>query len=233
MDAARAGDEVWVLKVPNYVVEAWNNAPKMPVGTLIVEDVPGQDPKLKMELVGSLAQPLPKRYDMMSEDNCALQVFSQEGDKISVKGQVEMKLDAKVAPAYRDSEGRLVVDKNFARITREKVEEEKRKVQANTLQVIPGRPRRPLPRNIPHKRKTDKEDGTSMKRSRLEKDELERELFRMFEKDKYLRLATLQTRLNQPNAWLKEVLNEIAVLNRSGPNLGQYELKNEYKTSVD
>lgn len=232
MDTSQAGDDVWIVKVPNYVAQAWTSAPNLSVGKLVMEDVAAQAPKLSLELTGPLAQSLPKRYDITSEENHALQVFTQVGDSLSVKGHVSSKLDARVRATYRDKEGRLIVDESFARITRAKAEEEKRKVQANTIQVIKGRITRPLPRNIQHKRKNDDEVGTKLKRSRLEKDELEKELFRLFEKEKYWHLATLQANLNQPSAWLKEVLNEIAVLNRSGPNLGQYELKREYKTSM-
>lgn len=45
-------------------------------------------------------------------------------------------------------------------------------------------------------------------------------------------LGLLQAKLNQPGPWLKEVVNDIAVLNRSGPNLGKYELKPDYQADT-
>ena len=39
----------------------------------------------------------------------------------------------------------------------------------------------------------------------------------------------LQKETDQPEVWLKEVLGEIAVLNKRGPNAKLWELKKEYK----
>lgn len=50
-------------------------------------------------------------------------------------------------------QGRLVVDENFSRIAKEKADDEKRKVQANRIEVINRQITRPLPLNKLHKKK--------------------------------------------------------------------------------
>lgn len=39
----------------------------------------------------------------------------------------------------------------------------------------------------------------------------------------------LQKETDQPDVWLKEVLGEIGILNKRGPNAKLWELKKEYK----
>ncbi len=44
--------------------------------------------------------------------------------------------------------------------------------------------------------------------------------------------SPLQARINQPVAWLKEVLGQVAVQVRSGPHKDEWELKKEYRTTA-
>ena len=42
-------------------------------------------------------------------------------------------------------------------------------------------------------------------------------------------LMQLQKETDQPATWLKEVLSEVAILNKRGPNAKLWELKKEYR----
>lgn len=64
----------------------------------------------------------------------------------------------------------------------------------------------------------DKKARDSTKRVRMERDMLENMLFKLFEKTPYWTLLQLQKQTEQPTAFLKEVLTDIAVVNKKGPN---------------
>ncbi len=63
----------------------------------------------------------------------------------------------------------------------------------------------------------EKKNKDSNKRVRIEKDDLEHMLFKLFEKTPYWTIQQLQKQLEQPTSYLKEVLTEIAVVNKKGP----------------
>ena len=51
----------------------------------------------------------------------------------------------------------------------------------------------------------------------------------LFERQSLWSFKQLVAETRQPAVWLKEVLTELAVLNRRGPNTGMYALKEEYR----
>lgn len=67
----------------------------------------------------------------------------------------------------------------------------------------------------------------------MEKSDLENLLFRLFERQPSWSFNRLQSETNQPTAFLKEVLNEIALLNRKGPNQYLWELKPDYRHDIN
>mmetsp|Transcript_1644 Transcript_1644/g.3840 ORF Transcript_1644/g.3840 Transcript_1644/m.3840 type:complete len:161 (-) Transcript_1644:174-656(-) len=70
------------------------------------------------------------------------------------------------------------------------------------------------------------------KRVRMEKDELEKLLFSLFEKRPNWSLSDLVEATDQPQAWLKEILLQVAVLNKKGNVKGSYALKPEYAVNL-
>ncbi|KAK9472584.1 transcription initiation factor IIF, beta subunit [Dipodascopsis tothii] len=67
------------------------------------------------------------------------------------------------------------------------------------------------------------------KASRMPRNELLDLLFKLFEEYDYWSLKSLRERTKQPEAFLKEVLESIAILNKKGPYALRYSLKPEYK----
>jgi transcription initiation factor TFIIF subunit beta len=63
----------------------------------------------------------------------------------------------------------------------------------------------------------------------MPRDDLLNLLFNAFSKEDYWTLRALSDFTQQPLTWLKDVLLEIAILNKRGPYSGMYELKAEYK----
>ena len=70
---------------------------------------------------------------------------------------------------------------------------------------------------------------TSRRRPSAEKHVLEDRLMGLFERQSLWSFKQLVAETRQPAVWLKEVLTELAVLNRRGPNTGMYALKEEYR----
>jgi len=67
------------------------------------------------------------------------------------------------------------------------------------------------------------------KRERMEQTQLEALIFQAFYKKDLLTLSELDRDLEQPIAYLKEILGKICVYHTSGKNRLHYEIKDEYK----
>ncbi|GJP54424.1 hypothetical protein CLOM_g13511 [Closterium sp. NIES-68] len=70
------------------------------------------------------------------------------------------------------------------------------------------------------------------KRVRMSRDLVEAKLFALFEERPHWTLKHLTDATQQPQQFLKEVLGDMCVYNKRGPNQGLYELKPEYKHST-
>ena len=67
-----------------------------------------------------------------------------------------------------------------------------------------------------------------IQKTRMDKHLLIQEIFNMFSKSKYLNIKQISNQLQQPDAYLKEILNQICDYTTSGVNKGYYSLKNNY-----
>ena len=65
--------------------------------------------------------------------------------------------------------------------------------------------------------------------ARMPRDQLLDELFKAFQERERWAIKALRERTQQPEAYLKEVLSEIAFLHRSGEFNGNWELMANYK----
>ncbi|KAG9148991.1 hypothetical protein Leryth_010596 [Lithospermum erythrorhizon] len=75
--------------------------------------------------------------------------------------------------------------------------------------------------------------GPEVKRTRRDRGELEDIMFKLFERQPNWTLKQLVQETDQPAQFLKEILNELCMYNKRGTNQGTYELKPEYKKSVE
>jgi len=64
---------------------------------------------------------------------------------------------------------------------------------------------------------------------RIGKEDLASHLFKHFEEHEYWSMKGFREVTNQPEAYLKEVLEEIAIMNKSGPYSGKWSLRPEFK----
>ncbi|XP_019435981.1 PREDICTED: transcription initiation factor IIF subunit beta-like [Lupinus angustifolius] len=87
--------------------------------------------------------------------------------------------------------------------------------------------------NSKDKKRTQPVKQTDTKRTRRDRGELEDIMFKLFERQPNWALKQLVQETDQPAQFLTEILNELCVYNKRGANQGTYELKPEYKKSVD
>ena len=77
--------------------------------------------------------------------------------------------------------------------------------------------------DIKNDKKVEKE-----RRTRIDKNELKLKIFNLFSEKNYLTNKEIANQLQQPDSYLKEVLNEICDYISSGANKGCYVLKSDY-----
>ena len=70
-----------------------------------------------------------------------------------------------------------------------------------------------------------------LKAARIPRNELLDLLFKLFNEYTYWPFSALKQRVQQPEAYLKEILEEIAYLQKSGPHMSQWHLKDASKYS--
>lgn len=87
-----------------------------------------------------------------------------------------------------------------------------------------------LSREVAAKREAARSEGRA---SRMDKERMMKLLFDLFNQYDYWTLKGLREKTNQPEAYLKECLDSIAVMERKGPYALKYRLKEEYKRSRD
>lgn len=79
----------------------------------------------------------------------------------------------------------------------------------------------------------EKKRPQDAKAARLEREELTDLLAKKFREYKYWRIGSLKEAINQPEAWLREVLGQIAMLVKTGPAANTWTLRPEWAAAVD
>ncbi|KAK6336317.1 hypothetical protein TWF696_001879 [Orbilia brochopaga] len=126
----------------------------------------------------------------------------------------------------------------FARYLKRKrdiMEEEQRKKHIQVLEkIMPGAPLPSTNENLfdhaIQKPGNEKKKTQENKATRMPRNELLDALFTCFSEYEFWTLKGLRERLNQPEAYLKETLESIATLLKTGPFALKWQLKPEYKS---
>ncbi|RCV17006.1 hypothetical protein SEVIR_3G188900v4 [Setaria viridis] len=256
LETARADRSVWLMKCPPVVSRAWQAAsassssdaanpnPVVAKVVLSLDLLSTEEPSLqateepslqfKMELAQTNnAGNTPKSYSLnMFQDFVPMCVFSESNQgKLSCEGKVEHKFDME---PHSDN---LV---NYGKLCRERTQ--KYMVKSRQVQVLDndhGMSMRPLPGMVglipsgsKEKKKPTPTKPSDVKRTRRDRTEMENIIFKLFERQPNWALKALVQETDQPEQFLKEILNDLCVYNKRGPNQGTHELKPEYKKST-
>ncbi|KAL8868455.1 MAG: hypothetical protein Q9174_004982 [Haloplaca sp. 1 TL-2023] len=76
--------------------------------------------------------------------------------------------------------------------------------------------------------KKTKPKGQRLKAARMPANELKDQIFQCFKQHKYWALRTMRAVVDQPEAYLKQQLEEVAIMHRSGPFNNYWSLKSSY-----
>ncbi|XP_022769096.1 general transcription factor IIF subunit 2-like [Durio zibethinus] len=244
LETGKTDKSVWLMKSPVVVAKSWKSeaasaSNSQPVAKVVLSLDPRKpdDPsslQFTMEMAGPEAGSIPKIYSLnMSKDFVPMCVFSETSQgSVAMEGKVENKFDMK--PHEQNLE-------EYGRLCRERTN--KSMIKNRQIQVIDkdrGVHMRPMPgmvglisSNPKDKKKTTPVKQSEMKRTRRDRGELEDIMFKLFERQPNWALKQLVQETDQPAQFLKEILNELCVYNKRGTNQGTYELKPEYKKSVE
>ncbi|XP_031269018.1 general transcription factor IIF subunit 2 [Pistacia vera] len=240
LDTVGASTEVYLMKCPVAVAKSWQShaasSDFQPVAKFIesIDPLHPEDRKFKMEMLSSESVNLPKRYTLnRAKEIVPMSIFSETNQgRVAIEGFVEKKFDMK--PYEENIE-------EYGRLCRERTN--KSMIKNRQIQVIDndhGVHMRPMPGMVglisstsKEKKKTAPVKQSDMKRTRRDRGELEDIMFKLFERQPNWALKQLVQETDQPAQFLKEILNELCVYNKRGTNQGTYELKPEYKKSVE
>mmetsp|Transcript_5920 Transcript_5920/g.15070 ORF Transcript_5920/g.15070 Transcript_5920/m.15070 type:complete len:276 (-) Transcript_5920:79-906(-) len=215
----------WLLKVPEFLNEEFRKAaPSTEFGFIretITRDSNGTE---KKQYSFHLSAQVPDRMDLPREYNVDLmapsthtRIFSQEietGEKafegtVNKQGGMKPRMD----------------DVRYHTLMQHMVDEaDNRPIQASIPSLARTEPVQPI-------------ESASRKKSYIARTRMEREdavplLLALFNEHGALNLTTLENLTNQPTPYLKELLREYCIYNKSGVNKRKYELKPEYKLDV-
>ncbi|KAJ2747578.1 hypothetical protein GGI20_000403 [Coemansia sp. BCRC 34301] len=232
--------KVWLVKVPLFLAEKWKRPRKdgVQIGKIRIYDRPDQSGNNIAILLNESDEynDIPKRYRMQvtNEKVRNMFIFSEGRDPkdivkptsslankavpIAMTGTVHH--ECTVTPEYTDE---------YKRIMRKRVldrHDSARKIQTDNSSSFN---RSMLSAKTGGFETSKKKLGADAKMARMERKDLMELLFACFEKHTYWGFKGLVEETRQPTAYLKEVLADIAILNKRGPYVATYSLKPEFR----
>ncbi|PKA53125.1 transcription initiation factor TFIIF subunit beta [Apostasia shenzhenica] len=248
LETGKADRSVWLMKCPTLVSRSWQSAAAVPsdpgvpnpvVAKVVVslDLIHNNEPtalQFKMELAQNENGSTPKSYSLnMFKDFVPMCVFSESSQgKCSLEGKVEHKFDMEPHSEHFEEYGKLCRERTKKAMTKTR--------QIRILDNDHGVLMRPMPGMVglvpsgsKDKKKVQAVKGSEVKRTRRDRRELENIIFKLFERQPNWALKQLVQETDQPEQFLKEILNDLCVYNKRGPNQGTHELKPEYKKSTE
>lgn len=118
LDMSKSGNALWLVKVPKYVADKWDNAPSsLEVGKIKVANTPGKRPDISLHLSEAVLcldgeknnEPIPKSFKLdvshfssqtmvaLSEHRMSYNpdAVVQETDKLAIQGKISQKLECR------------------------------------------------------------------------------------------------------------------------------------------
>ncbi|VAH80583.1 unnamed protein product [Triticum turgidum subsp. durum] len=229
LETGRADRSVWLMKCPTIVSRAWQEA---------AADAGGPNPNpnpvvakviLSFDPLSTDEDPNQARVSPFAPVSVALPPSKR---KLACEGKVEHKFDMEPHKENLSDYAKLCRErtKNSMIKTRKVHVLDKEHVNVRTMiSMIGGGPhsgpkdkKKPAPTRTPE-----------VKRTRRDRGDIENILFKLFERQSNWSLRHLMQETDQPEQFLKEIMNDLCVYNKRGPNQGTHELKPEYKKSVE
>jgi len=193
-----------------------------------------ENPKVTLTLTDNKHSiDIPKQYTLnfIDRPNSHTYAFSENGRGIGVALEGQVEHEATLQPLDQSEYARIM------RTRQEKAQQPTRQIkmldesEEKVHSYLRGN------RNdkflMSSKKKVLQQAQKDSKPQRLPRNDLLDLLFKLFEDFEYWNMKGLLEQTQQPQVWLREVLNEIAVLNKRGPYTGMYQLKPEFRFKND
>mmetsp|Transcript_7824 Transcript_7824/g.20201 ORF Transcript_7824/g.20201 Transcript_7824/m.20201 type:complete len:259 (-) Transcript_7824:234-1010(-) len=252
LETEAAENPIWLVKVPKFLAARWAKAaeeggPGAVLGAMSASGGAGSLQQVapvsfKLPAAAAAAEGLPAEYQVVALSGGGqgdTHVFSnsEEDGHCSITGKVAQRFEFRpqrnmeAKNAWETKWGKVDIDPKYCKLSRARYETATHKTRKmQTIDDPRGRMVH-LPK-YSGKRPSEAPRGqrpSDLKRVRMDKDSLEKLLFRCFERKPFWGFSELVEETDQPSVWLKEVLLEVAVLNKSGDNKMKYQLKPEYQ----
>ncbi|KAF0695359.1 Aste57867_13793 [Aphanomyces stellatus] len=230
------GRELYLVKLPVRIFKkelgtSWNTISDSEVvlGTLKMNkrDAQGNRKGLISVNPATLSEEIPVDYrTTLTPSALALKVFSQDGSgRMAIEGKITESCTMMPLPGdlYKKQLGDRYI-KSMQKGTVVPLESTPKQVKGGiTLKI-------PKPRESDDEEEEDpKFKEKDSKKIKMDRDALKNEIFKQFEKRDFWPLKELNLHCRQPEAYLKEILREICVYHKKGPNKSCYELQSHLK----
>lgn len=236
IDVSSANRRVWLVKVPDFFARRLEEVERGcgegvdayvgSVRTVQSGSASGAGSRLMIHLdeQGPMAD-LPADYHLQSfkptQQMHLLVQSAQTEEALGIQGRVEQ--ECHMIPVLEDERYRTLLRARTEAANRPK----------RSIQLVDGHHRASMVEHVSEhallagqaKRRTEPE----MRRERLPRGEVINMLFKAFERYERMSFGDLLTHTQQPAAYLKEILGEVAIYNKRGPNKSLYELLPEYQ----
>ncbi|EQC39285.1 hypothetical protein SDRG_03488 [Saprolegnia diclina VS20] len=225
--------ELYLVKLPKELGSSWKNITESEIllGTLRMNkrDALGRRKGVLTVNSDTLSEEIPTEYRTeLTRSDLGLKVFSQDGSgRMAIEGKVTESCSMMPKPGerYKKQLGVRYV-KSMQKGTVVPLESTPKQVKGGITIKIPK-----------HKESEDEEEeegkikGPSepFKKIKMDREALKNQIFHYFEQREYWPLKELNAHCRQPEAYLKEILKEICVYHKKGPNKSCYELQPHFK----
>lgn len=235
LQTSQAQRKVWLVKLPDFLMERWMNSSgngtrEADLGSIRIHEQTQTKPShVTLHLPQDPRyQGIPKDYELSFLKNTKPNsVFSEDpmsGTALEVVGKIEQ--ECLVRPAFNEAYHRLIRERNTQsnrpKRTIQVLDQDSTDVQYGILAPV---------REAALLHRDKQKFSTDRKRDRLPKADVLDLLFTAFERRPNWTLKDLSDYSKQPTAYLRDVLQEIAVSNKRGELKNTFELKPEYSNT--
>ncbi|EPZ32701.1 Transcription initiation factor IIF, beta subunit domain-containing protein [Rozella allomycis CSF55] len=230
-DSKALNRRVWLVKLPKSLAEKWNTLPQnnVELGTLRFGDTKmdgSQDISLTLSNIPQ-HEGIPKEFSFENgsrkDINMHVLRLDDQGNPIGIQGVIDREIVLK--PSRTQDVASIL-----KRETLEAMKPKRKIVEVDVVKDKVG-----FVKPIAYTQDYLNKQLQEGKRDRLPKEHVLNQLFKAFEKHPYWALKDLVRTTNQPVTYIKELLNEICVINSRGPYKNLYQLRQDFtqRTSMD
>ncbi|KAJ3226755.1 hypothetical protein HK099_004173 [Clydaea vesicula] len=230
-------DKVWLVKIPKTLAEKWEafSDAGHQLATMKHKAAIGEKPEeITLHIPNATwSEDIPKNYQLKVSNkgtkNSYVFTENEQGEAEEIFGTV-----------FHEAQCTPIMDKEYRDFLKKKskINEVKQKPVRTVKKMDEKEERKIL--FIGGSLKSQKETTnfstakkkikTQDKNERMDRDDLINILFQLFSEEDYFSFKSLVERTKQPQQFLKEVLNDICILNKRGPYKQEYGLKPEFKS---